>query len=637
MREKRLALVLTALLTTVSHAGEETPAIGFQSDAWTVRGQIVEHLGREALAGAAFLEEVAFTDGVIEVDVAMDGRRCFPGVVFRASSEADTEVFYVRPHRSVNYSHALQYTPRFGGLTGWQLYSGPGFTANTEIPLNRWVHLRIEVQGSRARVFFDDMEQPVLVIDELQREVASGYIGVTGPQDGRVHYSNFRYWADTDPDFGPQPIRAVSPQNLSGWEISGPIAPSAINRDLDPLAQDLGEIEWRKVSPSSGGLYDIARLLEQQPRLPGCVIARTTITADKNERLKLRFGYSDEISVFLNRELLFRGDSSFRVRDTEFMGIIGLNDAVVLDLEKGHNQLTFVITESFGGWGFMARTESLRADPMYLADGVAKMWELTEGLAMPESAVWDPKRKVFYVSNVNPAGPGESGEIGFVSRIDPSGEAPELLWVTGLREPTGTAVRGDRLFVVERTGVAIIGLDSGEIIERRAIESEGGFLNDLAVAEDGTVFVSDSSLGLIHRSTQEDSEIWFSDGVIAGSNGLVVESGSLMVTTMGSESLVAIDLKTRKIESVVNLRPFGGDGITPDGTGAFLVSDYRGLLLRVTTAGGREVLIDSQDTGISLTDFGFSPELGLVLIPTLRGNSVIAFSLPGATQGGRLP
>ncbi len=189
-----LTLVITAaFLTTPSIAAEEQDAVlGFQSDAWTITsGQVVEHLGREALAGSARLKDVEFTDGTIEVDIAMDGRRCFPGILFRAVSKADTEVFYLRPHRSKNYSHALQYTPRFKGVTGWQLYSGPGFTAGSDIPLDRWVHLKIEVQGSRARIFFDDMESPALTVGDLKRGTGGGYIGISGPPDGRVHFSNF--------------------------------------------------------------------------------------------------------------------------------------------------------------------------------------------------------------------------------------------------------------------------------------------------------------------------------------------------------------------------------------------------------------------------------------------------------------
>lgn len=618
-----------AVLAVPSFAAEEqTATSGFESEDWTITsGRIVDHLGRKALAGSAFLKNVDFTDGVIEVDIAMDGRRCFPGIIFRAESEADTEVFYVRPHRPKNYSHALQYTPRFRGLTGWQLYSGPGFTAGGDIPLDRWVHVRLEIHGSRARIFFDDMEDPALVVGDLQRGTAGGFIGVSGPPDGRVHFSNFSSSSDESLDFGPLPIRAVSRAGLTDWDISQPIAPPRINRDLSPYEQDLGEVEWQRVIADRTGLVDVARFLEDQPQLPQCVLARTAIAVEQPERRKLLFGYSDEISVFLNGELLFRGDSAFKVRDSEFMGVVGLNDAVVLDLDKGKNELLFVITESFGGWGFMARTESLRTDPVYLAAGVTKLWELADGLMMPESAAWDPKRGHFYVSNINPAGAAGFGEQGFISRIDTTGRVLEMQWITGLRGPTGVAVLDDRLYVVERTGVAVIDLERAEIVQRHLIESEGGFLNDIAVDSDGTLFVSDSRLGAIYRVKNGETKLWLRNGAIAGANGLIVEGDRLIATTMGSESLAFLNLETAKIESIVDLRPFGGDGITADGTDAFLVSDFNGLLLRVTPTGDRDVLIDTRDVGISLTDFAFASEHGLVVIPTLRGNSVMAFKL----------
>jgi sugar lactone lactonase YvrE len=626
----RLSVVFAAAFLSVPSfaAEEQTAVIAFESEDWTItNGRIVDHLGRKALAGSAFLKDVDFTDGIIEVDIAMDGRRCFPGIIFRAESEADTEIFYVRPHRPKNYSHALQYTPRFKGLTGWQLYSGPGFTAGGDIPLDRWVHVKLEVQGSRARIYFDDMEEPALVVSDLRRGTTGGFIGVSSPPDGRVHFSDFRFSSDEALDFGPLPIRAVSRAGLTDWELSQPIAPLKINRDLSPNAQDIGEIEWQKMTADRSGLVDVARFLEHQPQLPQCVLARTAITVEQPERRKLLFGYSDEISVFLNGELLFRGDSAFKVRDSEFMGIVGLNDAVVLDLNQGINELLFVITESFGGWGFMARTENLRTDPVLLADGVAKLWELADGLVMPESAAWDPKRDQFYVSNINPAGAADFGEQGFISRIDAEGQVLDIGWVTGLRGPTGVAVLDDRLYVVERTGVAVIDLEKGEIVDRRLIESEGGFLNDLAVDSNGTLFVSDSSLGAIYRVKSGETELWLRNGAIAGANGLVVQGDRLIATTMGSESLVSINLETAKIESIVDLRPFGGDGITADGTDAFLVSDFNGLLLRVTPTGDRDVLIDTRDVGISLTDFAFAPEHALVVVPTLRGNSVMAFKL----------
>ena len=70
---------------------------------------------------------------------------------------------------------------------------------------------------------------------------------------------------------------------------------------------------------------------------------------------KLEFGYSDKVSIFLNRRILFTGDSSFRSRDPLFLGVAGLNDAVYLPLQKGENELLLIVSESMGGWGFISR------------------------------------------------------------------------------------------------------------------------------------------------------------------------------------------------------------------------------------------------------------------------------------------
>ena len=138
---------------------------------------------------------------------------------------------------------------------------------------------------------------------------------------------------------------------------------------------------------------------------------------------------------------------------------------------------------------------------------------------------------------------------------------------------------------------------------------------------------SDSRLGVIHRLRDGESCLWLEGPDLAGVNGLLVHGDRLLAATFGSEALLSINLESATIRNIVSLRPFGGDGVVADGENGFLVSDFLGLLLRVTEAGDREVLIDSRDAGISLTDLGYAPELGLVVIPTLRGNSVLGFSL----------
>jgi hypothetical protein len=75
---------------------------------------------------------------------------------------------------------------------------------------------------------------------------------------------------------------------------------------------------------------------------------------------KLYIGYSDDVSVFLNGQILFRGRSAQNFRDPGFLGIVNAeNDAVFLPLKKGSNELILAVSELGGGWGFICRL----ADP----------------------------------------------------------------------------------------------------------------------------------------------------------------------------------------------------------------------------------------------------------------------------------
>jgi hypothetical protein len=86
------------------------------------------------------------------------------------------------------------------------------------------------------------------------------------------------------------------------------------------------------------------------------VYARTTIESDRDRVRKLYVGYSDDVSVFLNGRILFRGRSAQNFRDPGFLGIVSPeNDAVYLPLKKGANELVLAVSELGGGWGFVCR------------------------------------------------------------------------------------------------------------------------------------------------------------------------------------------------------------------------------------------------------------------------------------------
>src|SRR5262249_35036734 len=104
---------------------------------------------------------------------------------------------------------------------------------------------------------------------------------------------------------------------------------------------------------------DFSKRLEPQPGMK-VIYARTNIAADGDRVKKLEIGYSDDVSVFLNGQILYRGRSAQGFRDPGFLGIVNPeNDAVYLPLKKGTNELMLAVSELGGGWGFICRLADL--------------------------------------------------------------------------------------------------------------------------------------------------------------------------------------------------------------------------------------------------------------------------------------
>jgi hypothetical protein len=90
------------LMSVLSYGTEEI--VRFDSERWQLgpTSRIEEFMGRKALTltGSAFLKDVEFENGIVEVDLAFKEETIFPTVIFRRQDEANYEEFYVRPHKS---------------------------------------------------------------------------------------------------------------------------------------------------------------------------------------------------------------------------------------------------------------------------------------------------------------------------------------------------------------------------------------------------------------------------------------------------------------------------------------------------------------------------------------------------------
>jgi hypothetical protein len=364
------------------HATTSANIVGFDSDRWVSSGQGAkkeEHLGRQSLflaRGAyAYLKDVQFEDGTIEVDIDASQPRAFLGVVFRFQSEDEHEIVYLRPHKS-GLEDATQYAPSFKGSTPWQLYSGPGFTAAVDIPGNRWLHVKIVVAGLTAKVYVNKPE-PTLVVTDLKRGYGKGTIGLWGSAMGG-HFSNFSYETSKPSADRPMPKHpAPAPGTLTAWELSDEIdTPLSDDETLSRLAA-MKTMKWQAVGVEPPGMVVIDRYRRSPGILPPyandwskrlepakgakTVFARTLIESDRDQIKKMSFGYSDEAIVSLNGKPVFSGRSAYHFRDPGFLGIMDVeDDTVYLPLKKGRNELDLAITEYFGGWGFICRVDDIQ-------------------------------------------------------------------------------------------------------------------------------------------------------------------------------------------------------------------------------------------------------------------------------------
>ncbi len=627
---KRIYLMAFGLIFFITGIFVQGEIVPFDSERWELQNaEIVDHLGRKCLAGSGYLKDLEFENGVIEVDVALSGHRSYPGIIFRFQSGANYERVYLRPHRALLYPDAVQYTPVFNGNAGWQLYNGKGYTGGASLPPNQWIKLKLEVSGKQARFYIDD--KPALIITDLKHGISKGSIGLSAPKNKTAGFSNFRYRVDNSLKFDPPPEIETPVGTLTRWEVSKPLDIKRINKEKYPNFFQIFMAGWKEVTPEPAGLVNISKFISVSGAGPHCVFARTFIRSEKRQNIKLQFGYSDEVDIFLNRKKMYNGSNGYKERDPSSLGIIGYNDAVYLTLERGLNEIFLVVTERFGGWGFMGKADSQLELPVKQHGRFTKVWETPADFKIPESVLYDPSAKILYVTSYNKLS-AQNKNTGFISRVTVDGKVEDLKWVDGLDGPLGMDIYRDTLYVAESSGNLVeINRVSGKVIKRHAVPG-ARFLNDVVVDKLGNVYIADTSPGVgegskIYRFINGKFEMFRGGDAIFSANGLFIYKNSLLVGNSGDGFLKAVHLGNRGINDIVCLGAGVIDGIRADNDGNILVSHWEGQVYMIYPTGEVIEVLDIMDQGLNASDFEFIKEKNLLIIPTFMGNKVVAYKL----------
>ncbi|NQY27000.1 MAG: SMP-30/gluconolactonase/LRE family protein [Piscirickettsiaceae bacterium] len=261
-------------------------------------------------------------------------------------------------------------------------------------------------------------------------------------------------------------------------------------------------------------------------------------------------------------------------------------------------------------------------------------WQTEAVFQQPESVVYDAKRDVLLVSNVN-GNPNDANGLGYISQVSLSGEMVKQHWLDGLNAPKGLAIVGNRLYVADINELVEIDLKSNKILNRY-LAPNAIFLNDVAADAQGNVYVSDMMTNTLHRLANGQFEIWLQDVRLEAPNGLLVEGKNLIVGSWGNMTdgfatdivghLKTINIKTKTIQSLGDASAVGNlDGVESDGDGGYFVTDWmNGKLLHITAEGISTTLI-KLDQGSA--DHTVLLDKGLLIIPMMLTNDLITYRI----------
>jgi len=245
-----------------------------------------------------------------------------------------------------------------------------------------------------------------------------------------------------------------------------------------------------------------------------------------------------------------------------------------------------------------------------------------------ESCTFDPDRNLILSMNAGSRADGAEAD-GFVSLINPDGSVHTAKWIGATRDglelisPIGSALKDGALYTVDSGFVRSFDLETGRPI--RSIEvPDAGFLNGIAVADDGTAYISETRPGeLVYRITPDGSISVFARGEpLNAPNGVAIDTdGNIVVVNVGSNAVVTYSPAGAIVRTEFAAES-GSDGVVvlPDGT-KYVSSVRYGSISKLVAGEETEVIA----TGIpSAASMCYDSRQHQLVVP-MNPNNALAF------------
>ena len=260
------------------------------------------------------------------------------------------------------------------------------------------------------------------------------------------------------------------------------------------------------------------------------------------------------------------------------------------------------------------------------------------GFFLPGSVVVDEERDVYLVSNANenPNGPENNG---FISRVSPEGKLEELKWIEGGRgevtliSPKGMAIRKDVLYVADIDVVRKFDVASGAP-EGKVAVGKATFLNDIALAPNGVLYVTDTGFDVdpedgklvsnkrdaIFAIDDKDNVSTLVEGTLLNQpNGVIADEKGLHVVSWSRPELYAVSWKG-EVSGRTGIPATNLDGLVRLPDGHLLVTSWITTALLEGMPGG---LFRPMITGlVTPADLAYDAKRRRIVIPLARDNSL---------------
>ncbi len=166
----------------------------------------VDRLAGQPLNPLLLLPVKDFGDGIIEAEVAglpaagaPEGARGFIGIAFRVKDSSRYEAFYIRPTNGrsddqLRRNHSTQYIGMPDYTWDRLRNEHPGvYESYADMVPGDWIRLRIEVEGSKARLFVGGAGRPALIVNDLKHGAeAIGGVALWIGNGTEAYFSNVK-------------------------------------------------------------------------------------------------------------------------------------------------------------------------------------------------------------------------------------------------------------------------------------------------------------------------------------------------------------------------------------------------------------------------------------------------------------